>query len=177
MNWILKSIVFLALGVLIVYCAWLGYLVYARSQGNEYTIQLTASFNAAALVNGEETYTDPDRAVISTYEGRQYVILPDNYKAIVSLLRKDHAMPMFRRVGKNAPLSITICGRTRLQIAPDKGSVDGALISLHTDGGKHFTMHVRGGNLWLQILEYTTAGRTHYRNLPLQAQRLYNVMA
>ncbi len=167
MSWKLKAIVCLVLGVLLAYCAWLGYLVYARYQGNAYILQTAASFNAAALLNGEETYTEPDRAVISSYEGQRYVILPDNYRAIVSLLRKDSAMPMFRRVGKDAPLSITICDSARIQIEPDRGSVDGALVLFTSDTGKRFTMHVHGGNIWKQILEYTTTGHSGYRNLPL----------
>ena len=167
MGWRLKILVFLTLGTLLAYCAWLGYLVNARYQANEYVLQVAASFNAASLVNGEETYTEPDKAVISAYEGQRYVILPENYRAIVSLLRKDHVMPMFRRVGKDAPLSITICGSAQLKIEPDKNSVDGALVCFTTHTGKRFTMHVRGGNIWKQILEYTTIGHSEYRNLPL----------
>ena len=134
-------------------------------KGNEYTLQLTAAFNAAALLNGEETYTEPDKAVISACDGQRYVILPENYKALVTLLRKDHAMPPFRRVGQDAPLSITICGCTTLRVAPEDD--DNALVSLTTDTGKRFTMHVRGGNIWKQILEYATVGHSENRNLAL----------
>lgn len=167
MGWKMKTIVFLAVAMFLIGCVWLGYVVYARSQGNEYAVQVAASFNAAALVNGDETYVEPDRAVICTYEGKRYVILPDNYKAVVSLLRKDYVMPMFRRVGKDAPLLITICGGAQLRIEPDKNSDDGALISFTADNGKHFTMHVRGGNIWKQLLEYTTVGHSDRRNLQL----------
>ena len=167
MGWKLKTVVFLTLGLFVAGCLWVGYVVYARYQGNEYVLQVAASFNAAALVNGEETYTDPDKAVISTYEGRQYVILPDNYRALISLLRKDSAMPLFRRVGRNAPLTIDICDGARLRIQPDRDSVDGALIAFTADSGKRFTMHVHGGNIWKQIVKYATEGRTQYPNLPL----------
>ena len=167
MGWKLKILAFIAIAVILSGCVWLGYVVYARYQGNEYVLQLSASFNAAMLVNGEETFTEPEKAVICTYEGQRYVILPENYKAIVSLLRKDCAMPMFRRVGRDAPLSITVCDSTLFEIEPDAGSVDGALICLTTDTGKRYTMHVRGGNIWTQILEYTTTGRPDRWNLPL----------
>ena len=35
------------------------------------------------------------------------------------------------------------------------------------DNGKHFTMHVRGGNIWKQLIEYTTVGHSDRRNLQL----------
>ncbi len=167
MGWKLRILVIIVLAFFIFGCGWLGYAVYARYQGNEYLIQVAASFNAASLVNGEETYTETDRAVISAYEGRRYVILPENYKAIVSLLRKDHVMALFRRVGKDAPLSITVCDSARLWIEPDEGSVDGALVCFENDAGRRFTMHVRGGNIWKQLIEYTTTGHSENQNLRL----------
>ena len=167
MGWKLKTVVFLTLGLFMAGCLWLGYVVYARYQGNGYIVHVATSFNAAALVNGEETYTEPDRAVISAFEGRRYVVLPENYKPLVSLLRKDSAMPMFRRVGQDAPLTIAVCGSAQLRIEPDRDSVDGALIAFTDESGKRFTVHVRGGNIWKQIVEYATVGHGQYRNLPL----------
>ena len=167
MGWKLKTIVFLTLAVFLAGCAWLCFVVYARYQGNDYLVDITASFNAASLVNGEETYTDPDRAVISTYEGQSYVIIPENYKAVVSLLRKDHVMTLFRRIGKDAPLKITVCGSAEIRIEPDRGSDDGALIDFVDAGGKRYVMHVRGGNIWKQFIEYATVGHSVNRNLPL----------
>ena len=167
MGWKLKTLLVLGLAMALVGCAWLGYSVRARYQGNDYVMQMTTAFNAAALVNGEETYTDPDRAVISAFEGQRYVILPENYKAVVSLLRKDSVMPPFRRVSADAPLEITVCGAARLRIEPDAGSVDGALVSFTADSGRRFTMHVRGGNIWKQIVEYATVGHGERLNLPL----------
>ena len=167
MGWKSKTVVFLTLAVFVATCLWLGYAVYARYQGNEYVLQLAAAFNAASLLNGQETYTDPDRAAISTHEGQQYVILPENYKALSFLLRKDHAMPLFDRVKADAPLSIAICDCTRIRVGPD--GEDGALVSLVTDGGRAFTMHVRGGNIWKQILEYATTGHMENRNIALGA--------
>ena len=167
MGWRLKLVAILALMILVGGCAWLSYAVYARYQGNDYNVALAASFNAAALVNGEETYSSSDSAVISAYEGKRYVVLPDNYKAIVSLLRKDNAMPMFRRVGKDAPLSIAICDSAALRIEPDGNGDDEALIEFTDDAGKRYTMHVRGGNIWKQIVEYATVGHGEHRNIAL----------
>ena len=167
MGWKFKIVVIFVVVIFLGCCAWMGYVVYARHQANDYIVDVAASFNAASLVNGDETYTDPDRAVICTYEGRQYVIIPENYKAIISLLRKECVAPVFRRVGKDAPLVISICNSAELRIEPDADSVDGALISYTADSGRRYTMHVRGGNIWLQILEYTTTGHSERKNLPL----------
>ena len=76
-------------------------------------------------------------------------------------------MPVFRRIRGDAPLSICICDGARLLIEPDRDSVDGALISFTTDAGKRYTMHVRGGNIWKQIVEYATVGHSQRQNLPL----------
>ena len=164
MSWRLRIAVIFVVVFLLATCLWLGYFIRARYQGNEYLVRLTASFNAAALLNGEETYTDPDRAVISAYEGRRYVVLPENYKPLVSLLRKDHAMPPLRRVGRDAPLTIDICGSARLCVEPD--GEDGALVRFTDEAGRRFTMHVRGGNIWKQIIEYATVGHGENQNLP-----------
>ena len=165
MGWKLRAAVIFVVGFLIAGCLWFGYVVRARYQGNEYVVQLTAAFNAASLVNGEETYTDAERAVVSEYDGRRYVVLPENYKAIVSLLHRHNAMPLLRRVGKDAPLSIVICDAARIRVEPE--GEDAAYVSLVTDAGKGFTMHIRGGNIWKQILEYATLGHSENRNIPV----------
>ena len=73
-----------------------------------------------------------------------------------------------RRVGGDAPLEITVCGAARLLIEPDADSVDGALIAFTADSGRRFTMHVRGGNIWKQLVEYATVGHGERLNLPLE---------
>ena len=168
MGWKTKTLIILALLMALAGGAWMGFSIRARYQGNDYVMQMTTAFNAAALVNGDETYTDEGRAVISAYEGRRYVVIPENYKAVVSLLRKDYVMSMFRRVSKDAPLQITVCDGARLQIEPDPDSVDGALIAFTADSGRRFTMHVRGGNIWKQLVEYATVGHGERLNLPLE---------
>ncbi len=167
MGWKMKTLIALGLAMALAGGAWMGFSIRARYQGNDYVMQMTTAFNAAALVNGEETYTDEARAVISAYGGRRYVIIPENYKAVVSLLRKDYVMPPFRRVSKDAPLEITVCGGARLQAEPDPDGVDGALIRFTADNGRRFDMHVRGGNIWKQIVEYATVGHGDRLNLAL----------
>lgn len=167
MGWRMKTVVIFAVVLFVATTAWLGFVVYARYQSNDYSVQVAAAFNAALLVNGEETFTDPDRAVISGFQGRRYVIVPENYKAIVSLLRKDCAMPPFKRAGKDAPLTITVCDSATISIRPDGDGVDAALIDFTTGDGKRYAMHVRGGNIWKQFVEYATAGHGQNKNLPL----------
>ena len=75
-GWRSKSIVAFALVFFFVTCAWLGYAVYARYQGNEYLVRLAASFNAATLVNAEETYVEP------RYQDLQFRIALDRYNKI-----------------------------------------------------------------------------------------------
>lgn len=167
MGWRMKTVVIFAVVLFVATTAWLGFVVYARYQSNDYSVQVAAAFNAALLVNGEETFTDPDRAVISGFQGRRYVIVPENYKAIVSLLRKDCAMPPFKRAGKDAPLTITVCDSATISIRPDGDGVDAALIDFTAGDGKRYAMHVRGGNIWKQFVEYATAGHGQNKNLPL----------
>ncbi len=167
MGWRMKTVVIFAVVLFVVTTAWLGFVVYARYQSNDYSVQVAAAFNAALLVNGEETFTDPERAVISGYQGQRYVIVPENYKAIVSLLRKDCAMPPFKRAGKDAPLTITVCDSATIHIRPDGDGVDAALIDFTAGDGRRYAMHVRGGNIWKQFVEYATAGHGQNKNLPL----------
>ena len=167
MGWRMKTVVIFAVVLFVVTTAWLGFVVYARYQSNDYSVQVAAAFNAALLVNGEETFTDPDRAVISGYQEQRYVIVPENYKAIVSLLRKDCAMPPFKRAGKDAPLTITVCDSATISIRPDGDGVDAALIDFTAGDGRRYAMHVRGGNIWKQFVEYATAGHGQNKNLPL----------
>lgn len=167
MGWKGRTVLALAIAIFVAGCLFLGYMVRARYQANEYRVRVAAAFNAAMLVNGDETYTDPQRAVIATSEGRRYVVVPENYKALVTLLRKENAMPLFRRVGKDAPLTIDICDSARLRLRPDDNGQDGALVEFTTDAGKRFIMHVRGGNIWKQITEYATVGHGENRNLEI----------
>ena len=113
MSWKAKICIILVLVFLLSGILMLGFFVHARYRGNAYFVEVTAAFNAAALLNGEETFTDPERAVISTYDGTKHVIVPENYKGLVSLLRKENAMPPFRRISKD----FSIMRRSRSPLA------------------------------------------------------------
>ena len=167
MSWKGKLLIGIAAAILLTAIFFMIYVVRAKYRSNEYILQLGAAFNAAILVNGDETLTDPEYAVISEYDGKKYLIVPENYKALNTLLRKDAVMPIFGNSLKDAPLSIRICDTALVRIRPNKHSVDGASIYFDT-GTQHFYMHVKGGNIWTQILSWATKGSTHYDNIPLE---------
>ena len=142
------------------------YVIRAKYEANEYIIQLGASFNAASLLNGAETYTDPEKAVIAEYDGVRTVIVPENYKALNTLLRKDCVMPLLPDSFKNAPLTITVCGQAVITIQPEKNSVDSAQIRFDT-GTHTYCMRVSGGNVWTMLVQYATEGSNSYKNISL----------
>lgn len=158
---ITASLLLLAFGIF-----FLVYIIRAKYASNNYILRLGASFNAASLVNGAETFTEPEKAVITEYNGSRYVVLPENYKALNMLLRKDCASPLFPGSFADAPLTISICSDTLLRIRPDRGSVDGAVVSFETEGHR-YVMHIRGGNIWTQLLTYATEGDRRNPNILL----------
>ncbi len=160
-----KLLTVLAICVLLFVILGFGYLVRAKYQMNEYTIQLGAALNAATLVNATETHTDDQNAVIASYQGRRVVIIPENYKALKAYLLQDHAMPPFGSVDEEKALSITICGESHLVIQGDKNG-QGALIRF-VSSGKSMLMHVSGGDIWEKILQIALEGRSNRLNLPL----------
>lgn len=166
MKWYTKLLVFLAIGTLLFVIFGFSYVIRAKYQMNEYNIQLGVAFNAATFVNATETFTDEENAVIATYEGKSAVIVPENYKALQSYLRRDYAMPPFGKVKDEGALHISICGESHLYIQGDKDG-QGALLRLDTDG-KSFLMHVTGGDLWEKILKVSMDGRNDYPNIPLE---------
>ena len=109
MKWYTKLLVLLAIGTLIFVIGGMTYVVKAKYSMNDYAVQLGAAFNAANIVNATETHTDAQQAVIASHNGQQSVIVPENYKALSSYLRRDHAMPLIGRVQKETALHISIC--------------------------------------------------------------------
>ena len=166
MKWYTKLLVLIAIATLLFVIFGMGYLVNAKYKMNEYSVQLGAAFNAATYVNATETHTDAENAVIANYQGRSSVIVPENYKALQSYLRRDYAMPPFGKVKEEGALHISICGESHLYIQGDKDG-QGALLRLDTDG-KSFLMHVTGGDLWEKILKIALEGRNDYPNIPLE---------
>lgn len=163
MKWYTKLLIFLGIGTLVFVIVGMGYVIKAKYQMNEYTLQLGAAFNAATMVNATETFTDPDRAVIINYNGQETILVPENYKALLSYLRRDHAMPFLSYLDKETALHISVCNKSHLFIQGDRDG-QGALIHFET-AGKAYRMHVSGGDLWEKIVTICTKGRNNYPNL------------
>lgn len=166
MKWYTKLFVLLGIATLLFVIVGMCYLVNAKYQMNEYTVQLGLSFNAATYVNATETFTDAENAVIAEYEGRRSVIVPENYKGLQSYLRRDHAMPFLAFVNKDEALHISICDTSHLYIIGDKDG-QGAMIRFETNG-KNYTMHVTGGDLWQKILDVSLKGSYKAENILLE---------
>lgn len=156
MKWYLKLIIMLAVSTLVFYIGSMVYLVKAKYAMNEYVVQLGLAFNAATMVNAEETYTDDARAVIAEYAGERSVIVPENYKLLSSYLKWSHAMPPLAFVDKEEALRITICADSRLYIEGDDDG-QGATVRFET-GEDRFTMHVASVDLWEKILTLCLEG-------------------
>lgn len=165
MKWYTKLFVLIAVATLLFVIVGMIYLVNAKYQMNDYTVQLGLSFNAATYVNATETFTDEENAVIAEYEGRRSVIVPENYKGLQSYLRRDHAMPFLAFVNKDNALHISICNQSHLYIVGDKDG-QGAMIRFETNGEK-YTMHVTGGDLWQKILDISLDGSYKAENILL----------
>lgn len=165
MKWIWKIVTCLAVLTLVFVIGGFGYVIKAKYTMNEYVLQLGAAFNAATIVNAEETHTDASAAVIASYQGKQAVMVPENYKALQSYLRRDYAMPLYARIERENALHISICGQSHLYIVSDRDG-QGATILMES-AGKSFKMHVTGGDLWDKIVEICMNGRSKYPNIPM----------
>lgn len=165
MKWYTKLLVAFGVGTLIFVIVGFAYVVRAKYSMNEYAVQIGAAFNAATIVNAAQTHTDEEQAVIAAYDGRTSVIVPENYKALQSYLRRDHAMPFWARVDESKALHVSICGQSHLYIEGDRDG-QGAMIRFES-AGKSFLMHVRGGDLWDKIVQVCLEGTSKFPNLPL----------
>lgn len=165
MKWYIKAFIIVAVATLIAYIGGMIYLVKAKYEMNEYVLQLGAAFNAATIVNAEETYTDLENAVIAAYGDEKSVIMPENYKMLQSYLRMDYAAPPLALVDKDEALHISICSESHLYIEGDKDG-QGATIRLES-AGESYTMHVAGGDLWQKILSVCLDGSYKAENLPI----------
>lgn len=163
MKWYIKALIIAAITTLIIYICGMVYVVKAKYAMNDYVLQLGAAFNAATIVNATETHTDPERAVIAEYQGESAVIVPENYKALQSYLRRDHAMPPIAFIDREKSLHISICETSHLYIQSDKDG-QGALVCLESADEK-YTMHVTGGDLFDKILTVSLHGTHKNPNL------------
>ena len=141
------------------------YVVKAKYALNDYTMQLGLGFNAAMMVNAEETYTDADKAVIAEYEGKRVVIAPENYKAVQSCLLRQAAMPLYARVDEETAMHICICGSTDAYIAPDADG-EGFTVDWRSPEGR-LVMHTAGGNHWERLVTLCMEGSQKAQNIPL----------
>ena len=92
---IIFTIVLLVGGIVFI-----GYLLRARTQANEYLFQVDAVLSACMVANQGEPLTDADKAVIAEYDGQKAVVVPGNYAALSSYLRKDAVMPLLLQIDR-----------------------------------------------------------------------------
>lgn len=161
-KWLMGFVVALLLFGIV----FMAYLWRARTVGNEYQFQVDAILAAARVANENQTVTEEDKAVIAEYEGKRAVIAPGNYTALSAYLRKDAAMPPFSRIETKNALKITFCGQAVLYAQPVNAGGDRALVHL-TSRGTTYRMHIRGGNVWQDLLRCCTQGTYHDNNIPL----------
>ena len=168
MKWYTKAIIALIVVLFVGGILGMVYLLNARMSSIEYAFQVDAVLNAAAMANEEEIHTDADKAVISEYEGKRTVIIPDNYAALSSYLRKDAMRPLYARVDHQKALHLTVCTFAELFIQPANASGDRVTIEM-TAGDQRFIMSARGGNLWPSLQSCCMKGTYRGENIILSA--------
>lgn len=165
MKWYLKLTIFLAIATLVVYIGSMVYLVTAKYKMNDYTLELGATFNAATIVNATTTHTDVSNAIIARYKDQSTVVVPENYPALASYLRREHAMPLIAFVNKDKALHISVCDESHFYIVGDQNG-DGATVRLESSHGT-YTMHVTGSDIYEKILDLCLNGSSKYPNIPV----------
>ena len=160
---IIFTVLMLACGI-----AFLVFSINTRLRGTEYQFQVDAILTAASIANGEDPLTtDPALSLTAEYEGRKTVVVPENYLALSSYLKKDAASMLFSAVNRENALKLTVCDIATLWLSPKNGSEDIVFVDLVT---KDQTFHVRtdGGNQWEAILKCCMKGTYHDDNIPLE---------
>ena len=148
--------------------AFMIFSVHARLNGTEYQFQVDAILTAASIANEEDPLTtDPEKAVIAEYNGRKAVVVPGNYAALASYLRKDAASLLFASVDHEKALRLTVCDEAVFWIVPQDESGDVVLVEL-TTMGQRFCIRTDGGNQWTNLLACCTKGTYHEENIPLE---------
>ena len=159
---IIFTAVILVLGI-----AFLIFSIHTRLKGTEYQFQVDAILTAASIANGEDPLTtDPSVSVTAEYEGRKAVIVPGNYTALSSYLRKDAASVLFFSMDREKALKLTVCDIATLFLAPQGGSNDVVFVELNTKD-QCFRMRTDGGNQWDNLLACCLKGTYHDSNIPL----------
>lgn len=160
---VIFTIVVLVLGI--------GFLVlsiYSRTSGTEYQFQVDAILTAASIANEEDPLTtDPDKSVIAEYAGQKAVVVPGNYLALSSYLRKGAASMVFFSINRENALKLTVCNEAVFYIAPQGNSTDVVYVELSTMG-QSFHMRTHGGNQWKNLVDCCMKGTYHDDNIPLE---------
>ncbi len=164
-KWFSRVLVISAVAALLAVIVGMVYVVRAKYSMNEYSLQLGAAFNAATIVNASQTHTDEAQAVIARYQGQSSVIVPENYKALQSYLRREHAMPFYVAVKTEDALHLSFCGQSHLYAVGDRDG-QGAMIRFES-AGESFVMHVNGGDLWDKIVQICMDGTAKEPNIAL----------
>ena len=160
---VIFTIVFMVFGI-----GFLAFSIYSSRTGTEYQFQVDAVLAAATIANDEDPLTtDPDRAVIAEYEGRRAVVVPNNYMALSSYLRKSSACMLFFSVNREKAIKLTVCNEAVFYIVPQEGSEDVVYVEFSTMG-QTFHMRTHGGNQWKNLLDCCMKGTYHDGNIPLE---------
>lgn len=165
MKWYVKLILGLALLAFIAGIFGMIYVVHAKFVINDYNTQISLAFNAAMLVNAQETYTDEAQAVIAETENGRFVIAPENYRSLSYFLKTSASVPVFKKVGSDVPLKISICGESTVYIKPDADG-QGAYLR-YSANGESFTMHVGCTDFWSDLIRVCEVGTYLTDNIPL----------
>ncbi len=165
---IIRILVIFTVVLLVFGIAFLVLTIHTRLNGTEYQFQVDAILTAASIANEEDPLTtDPALSVTAEYEGRKAVVVPGNYLALSSYLRKDAVSMLFFSMDREKALKLTVCDLATIFIAPDNGSEDVVLVELVTKD-QTFRMRTDGGNQWKSILTCCTEGTYHDKNIPLE---------
>ena len=164
MKWYSKLIITLAILLLAGGIAFLGFLLHAQTSRNEYRFQTEAMMAATLVANQGEPDTAPEKSIVSGYEGRRYVIHPENYKKVSFYLQENLSPDPFSRIDKEKALELTFCGEGKIWV--QARDADRVRILLET-GGKAWRMQARGGNIWVNLLRCCQEGSSLAENILL----------
>lgn len=165
---IARILIFFTVVLLVSGIAFLIFSIHSRLKGTEYQFQVDAVLTAASIANEENPLTtDPALSVTAEYDGRKTVVVPGNYTALSSYLRKDAANMLFFPMDRDNALKLTVCDIATFLIAPQDATGDVVLVELVTKD-QTFRMRTDGGNQWKALLDCCMKGTYHDENIPLE---------